>query len=275
MSTELRELEIEEQLLEDIETVDHPSQFELGSDYAVLILRLPEMTDEGLAIHSHAFVVKEGECYRFDRNLKELTRTGSLQDLHDFLDARTDRLLKDIQRYHYEIERLEESLYEGSLPSEFMQKWLAFKKDVSLIHRLMFHATLAFELFIRYQKKRSDFVQLDYADLLEHMGRIRDLSKAAMEKLDNLYDFYRAKVDERMNRNMYLLTVISAIFLPLTLVTGFFGMNTGGLPYTEDPHGTAKVLALSLALEVLFLVPFFLLNARKIERFRLRFKRER
>ena len=275
MSTEIRKHEIEEQLLEDIETVDHPSQFELGSDHAVLILRLPEMTEEGLAIHSHAFAVREGECYRFDRGLKELTRTGSLEDLHDFLDAKTDRLLKDIQRYHYEIERLEESLYDGSLPADFMQKWLAFKKDVSLIHRLMFHATLAFELFIRYQKKRSDFAQLDYADLLEHMGRIRDLSKAAMEKLDNLYDFYRAKVDERMNRNMYLLTIISAIFLPLTLVTGFFGMNTGGLPYTDDPHGTMKVLLLSLALEAVFLVPFFMMNARKIERFRLRIRRER
>jgi len=41
------------------------------------------------------------------------------------------------------------------------------------------------------------------ADLFEHIGRIRDLAKTAIEKLDNLYDFYRAKVDERMNRNIY------------------------------------------------------------------------
>jgi magnesium transporter len=68
---------------------------------------------------------------------------------------------------------------------------------------------------------------------------------------------------------MYLLTVISAIFLPLTLVTGIFGMNTGGLPFTDDPNGTLKVLGLSLFLELLFLVPFFLINRRKIEKFRI------
>ncbi|HFC03455.1 MAG TPA: hypothetical protein ENJ74_01155, partial [Nitratifractor salsuginis] len=74
-------------------------------------------------------------------------------------------------------------------------------------------------------------------------------------------------VDERMNRNMYWLTIISAIFLPLTLLTGFFGMNTGGLPFTEDPSGTAKVLLLSLVLEALFLLGFFLMSTPKIRRF--------
>jgi magnesium transporter len=34
-----------------------------------------------------------------------------------------------------------------------------------------------------------------------------------------------------MNRSIYILTIISVIFLPLNLVVGFFGMNTGGLPF--------------------------------------------
>ncbi|WP_456382069.1 magnesium transporter CorA family protein [Hydrogenimonas sp.] len=262
-------MKIDALLLEDIENASHPSEFELGDGYAVLILRLPETTSEGLRIVSYAFVVEKGACYRFDRDTKRLEATGTLKEMHTFLDEKTETLIKEMQRYHYDIETLEESLYEGALPSAFMQRWLAYKKDVSLIHRLMFHATLAFELFIRHHRKEEGFRELAYADLLEHMGRIRDLAKAAIEKLDNLYDFYRAKVDERMNRNMYLLTVISAIFLPLTLVTGIFGMNTGGLPFTDDPNGTLKVLGLSLFLEVLFLVPFFLINRRKIEKFRI------
>ncbi len=263
-------MKIDALLLEDIENASHPSEFELGDGYAVLILRLPEMTEEGLQIISYAFVVEGSACYRFDRATKRLEASGTLEDMHAFLDEKTERLIKDMQRYHYDIETLEESLYEGSLPSSFMQRWLAYKKDVSLIHRLMFHATLAFELFLRHHRKRDEFNALAYADLMEHMGRIRDLAKAAIEKLDNLYDFYRAKVDERMNRNMYLLTVISAIFLPLTLVTGIFGMNTGGLPFTDDPNGTLKVLGLSIVLELLFLVPFFVINTKKIEKFRIK-----
>jgi magnesium transporter len=132
----------------------------------------------------------------------------------------------------------------------------------------MFHATLSFELFVHYGRKIEEFDDLAYADILEHMGRVRDLARSAVEKLDNLHDFYRAKVAERMNRNMYWLTILSASFLPLTLVTGFFGMNTGGLAFTDDPTGTTKVLWISLLLEGLFLVTFLLMNRPKIRRFR-------
>ena len=273
MAIELKKEHIDELLLEDIESDSHPSEFELDKGYAVLILRLPEMSNSGLYVISYAFVIKDGVSFRFDRKVKELISSGSLHDLYEFLDQKTDQMLKDIQRYHYEIKMLEESLYDGAFSSNFMQKWLTYKKDVSLIHRLMFHAGLAFEQFVNHHKKRDDFKDLAYADLFEHIGRIRDLAKEAIEKLDNLYDFYRAKVDERMNRNMYWLTIISAIFLPLTLVTGFFGMNTGGLLYTQTPDGTLKAVIISLILEAIFLIPFIAMNLKKIEKFHCKFKK--
>ena len=39
-----------------------------------------------------------------------------------------------------------------------------------------------------------------------------------------------------MNKNMYVLSVISAIFLPLGFLTGLFGINIGGIPGVEDPN---------------------------------------
>ncbi|ADV47301.1 CorA family divalent cation transporter [Nitratifractor salsuginis] len=256
-------------ILEDIENPEHPSDFESGHDYAVLILRLPHRGKNGeLEVNSLAFLTRQGKCYRYNRDKRDFEAIGTFQDLHRILDETTDRLVREIRQYHVEIDRLEETLYDDHSPRDFMERWITYKKEVSLINRLMFHATLSFELFVHYGKKSKDFDELAYADILEHMTRVRDLSKAAMEKLDNLHDFYRTKVDERMNRNMYWLTIISAIFLPLTLVTGFFGMNTGGLPYTDDPNGTAKVIIVSLILEAVFLVSFLLMMSPRIKRFR-------
>ena len=255
-------------ILEDIENPEHPSDFESGEDFAVLILRLPELRHHEIQVISYAFLSRQGNCYLYDRKKKDFILLGDFEALHRVLDEKADRLIRDIRQYHVEIDRLEESLYDERPPRNFMERWITYKKEVSLIHRLMFHATLSFELFVNYGKRSEAFDELAYADILEHMARVRDLSKSAMETLDNLHDFYRAKVDERMNRNMYWLTIISAIFLPLTLVTGFFGMNTGGLPFTQDPSGTAKVLLLSLLLEALFLLGFFLMNTPKIRRFR-------
>ena len=262
--------EIDTLILEDIENPNHPSEFIVQERYSVLILRLPEVLSEGVDIASLPFVISNGSVCLYNRNTASLDYMGKLEELVRFLDVRIDRLIKDVQVYHYDIEMLEESLYEESVSELFMQEWLRYKKDVSLIHRVMFHTTLAFELFVNHYKKSEEFDLLAFADILEHMGRIRDLSKSAMEKLDNLYDFYRAKVDERMNKNMYYLTVISGIFLPLTLITGFFGMNTGGLPYTSDPNGTFKVVVISLLLEALMIIPFFVMNSQKMKRFRRR-----
>ena len=264
--------ELDTLILEDIENPNHPSEFIAQERYSVLILRLPEVLEEGVKIISFPFVISSRSIALYDREKRELEYMGSLEELVLFLDSRIDRLVKDVQLYHYDIEMLEESLYEESVSELFMQEWLRYKKDVSLIHRVMFHTTLAFELFVNYHKKNEDFDLLAFADILEHMGRIRDLSKAAMEKLDNLYDFYRAKVDEKMNKNMYYLTIISGVFLPLTLITGFFGMNTGGLPFVDDANGTYKVVAISVVLEVLMILPLLLMNSKKIKRFRRRKK---
>jgi len=46
-----------------------------------------------------------------------------------------------------------------------------------------------------------------------------------------------------------------------------FIMNTGGLPWTNDPNGTMKVILLSLFLELLFIIPFIYLNMQKIKKF--------
>ena len=251
--------------LEDIQSSEHPSDFIVKDPYNILILRLPEFKDNRIETLSYAFVVYEQKCYLYNREEEKLEEVGSLTQMSDFIDEKIELLIKKIKWYHYEVENLEEELYDETFDSNFMQKWLTYKKNTSLIFRLMFHAILSFELFISHHKRhnKSSFEELAYADLLEHMERIRDMAQDAMDRLDHLYDFYRAKVDEKMNRNVYYLTLLSGLFLPLTLMTGFFGMNTGGLLWVDDPNGTSKVVILSIILELLFFLPFYFLNRKK------------
>ncbi len=264
---QLNKESINELLLEEIESEEHPSDFDTTSEYSVLILRLPSITNSELKIDSLAFVLKNGTVFRYNRDKQIFEELGDFTNLHSFLDNRIDKLIREIREYHIEIDRLEESLYESENDRNFNAKWMLYKKDISLINRLMFHAVVAFELFNAKYRKYKEYDKLLFDDLTEHMKRVRDLASAGMEKLDNIHDFYRASVDERMNRNMYWLTIISAIFLPLTLVTGFFGMNTGGLPYTNTPDGTMKVVILSLILEGLFLAMFIAFGRVKREKF--------
>lgn len=68
-----------------------------------------------------------------------------------------------------------------------------------------------------------------------------------------------------MNKNIYLLTVLSGIFLPLNLIVGFFGMNTEGLLFKDDPNGTTYVLYALTGIFLAFVLGFNILNL--IDRF--------
>ncbi|WP_159996460.1 CorA family divalent cation transporter, partial [Roseomonas sp. 18066] len=93
----------------------------------------------------------------------------------------------------------------------------------------------------------------DWADAETHaVARRRML--AALDDLRALQEHGRALQDElsarqaaETNRNLNLLSVLTAVLLPPTLVSGFFGMNTEGLPWAGDGGGTAWAAALMLA----------------------------
>jgi Mg2+ and Co2+ transporter CorA len=72
------------------------------------------------------------------------------------------------------------------------------------------------------------------------LRRIETLDQEVQEVQDRarfLQDEIAAKLANISNRHLYVLSIMTALLMPPTLVTGFFGMNTGGLPFLEGVHG--------------------------------------
>lgn len=69
---------------------------------------------------------------------------------------------------------------------------------------------------------------------------------SAQNQLKLLRDELDLQAAQRTNDNVYLLSILTALMMPATLVTGFFGMNTGGLPFAQGENGT--LLATGIAL---------------------------
>ena len=86
---------------------------------------------------------------------------------------------------------------------------------------------------------------------LKYFGNISDRAERLLHRCIHLIDYagqvkevYQGKVDERQNRNMQYLTVVSTIFFPLTLITGWYGMNFENMPELE--HGYPYVAVISV-----------------------------
>jgi len=235
-------------IIQDIEDSEQPSDFTTTKNYDILILRLPYIKDEKVDVISDAFLIQNREIFKYNRKSKEF-ENFSFEELHKFIDFRVDKILTKLSKLHIDIAKMEDNLYDGD--DSNMNNWLILKKEIGIIERVMSHTELAFERFIR--KYKNDIDEFAFNDLKEHISRVIRFSTSANEKLDYLHSFYRGEVDKKMNNVMFILTILSAVFMPLSLVTGFFGMNTGGLPFVDDPNGTIKIVVLTIIFEIPFI----------------------
>ena len=67
---------------------------------------------------------------------------------------------------------------------------------------------------------------------VEDLDAVRDRATVIQEELNN-------RLSEQMNKTMYVLSIVTGIFLPLGLLTGLLGINVGGIPGTENPWAFA------------------------------------
>lgn len=87
-----------------------------------------------------------------------------------------------------------------------------------------------------------------FAAALDRVSQVADELQGIQDRARAALDEVGARLAEQTNRNTLILSVVTVIFAPLSLVTGFFGMNTGALPLTQSEAGTAWAIALMAAL---------------------------
>ena len=76
---------------------------------------------------------------------------------------------------------------------------------------------------------------------------VEDLD-AARERAQIVQDELAARISEQINRNMYVLSIVAAVFLPLGLITGYLGINVGGIPGADWRGAFAVVGAMLLVI---------------------------
>jgi zinc transporter len=93
----------------------------------------------------------------------------------------------------------------------------------------------------------------DVADLLrtneEFALVLRDIA-ALQERIKLLQDEAATRVAEENNRSLFILTMVTVLALPINLIAGLMGMNVGGIPLADKPHGFWTMLAFIAVLTV-------------------------
>lgn len=230
--------------LENLETANHFSVFHAEEDYQILILRGFSINKDELVFHSRGFLItdKKKVCEYVDRELQQCTL--GIDKIDDLLEPIYQKNSQIIDEFILEIDRLEDSLFERNTSRIFMDNWFDLKKDLSRIERYYNRNQIVLQQFYKYYSSLDGFPNSGFQDLLQDVGYVLHNVGTQSARLEALYSYYGSLKNDKLNNNLYTLTVLSAIFLPLNLIVGFFGMNTENLFFKDNPHGTQYVLSI-------------------------------
>jgi magnesium transporter len=97
-----------------------------------------------------------------------------------------------------------------------------------------------------------------FRDVYDHLVRLYDITESLRDLLSGTMDIYLSVVNNRMNQIMKVLMVVSTLIMPLTFITGFFGMNYFA-PVADLHQWTGKV-SLAVTLILIVVVPATMYN---------------
>ena len=164
-------------------------------------------------------------------------------NLLERLKAQIDEVRGNLAHYQHLIERKENAILKGKSVEKFFQKSFVLKQKLNKSLNFCAQASESLTLLANEQT----FLKKNLRIYIYATKSLEKSAKELITRLDGLYTLISSIKNERLNQNIYILSIISTIVLPLNLIVGFFGMNTGGLFLQDSAFGTLVVLGIIIA----------------------------
>lgn len=172
--------------------------------------------------------------------------------LYNFLTQILSRDLEILNQYERKIMNMEEDIMDGHLGE--------FQHDIIPVRRQLLVLRSYYDELMDMGKELADnenhfFAKknLKYFDtFVDRADRLMGRTVHLLEYASQVRDSYQEIVSGQQNKNMQFLTVISTVFFPLTLITGWYGMNFQNMPELEKGYPAVIVFSVIVVVVIIF-----------------------
>lgn len=193
---------------------------------------------------------------RIEKKRGKIRYKGADFLLFRMLDAIVDNYFEVLVDITDSIEKLEMKLIRVANSDTLKMIEFQKRKLIELRKIVLPLKDVAFQL----EKTQSQFINSDnhpyFADLKENCLAVMEEIDANKQILEGMANLYYAIQGQRMNEIMKVLTVVSAIFIPLTFIVGVYGMNFKYMPELEYKYGYYTIVAIMFAISISLLLFF-------------------
>lgn len=261
-------------VLEDILATDQrPKAVDYG-DYLYVVLKMVALEGTGAELRSEQVSMVLGPNYlvsfqeglegdvfeqvrvRLRNEKSRLRLMGPDFLLHALLDLIVDHYFLVLEKLAERIEEIEDELIEKPSTATVQAIYL-LKRQMLFLHKTVWPLR---EVVSGLQRRESPLIQdatvIYLRDLYDHTVQVLDTLETLRDMLSGMLDIYLSSVSNRLNEVMKVLTIIATIFMPLSFIVGWYGMNFKMMPELEWSYGYPSVLLFCLAISSGMLVYF-------------------
>jgi magnesium transporter len=170
---------------------------------------------------SRSIAELQENCQRNARILSE----GPVALFHRIVDSMVDHYVPEVQQFEDRLDELEAAAFDH--PSrDVVRSILNEKRRVAGLRRIINP-----QRDVIARLARRDFVDIStdmsfrFRDVYDHLQRLSDDATMFQDRITGILDAYLTNVSNRLNEVMKVLTVVATVFMPLTLISGIYGMN--------------------------------------------------
>jgi magnesium transporter len=260
-------------VMEDIMNTAQRPKMEQYDRYIYIVMKMAyedertdEIVEEQVSIvlgDTYVISFQENGKDVFDKIRQRIKKAGGLirKSGADFLayaliDAVVDGYFDVIERFEEMIEFLEDKVVADPSPANLSiihdtkMETIMLRKSISPLREMIGFLERGESPLI----KRETVVYL--RDVYDHTVRLIETVETIRDMLSGMLDIYLTNVSNRMNEVMKVLTIITTIFIPLSFITGLYGMNFRYMPGLDSPFGFPAILGLMGVVFLLMLLFF-------------------
>lgn len=258
--------------LEDIMNIESRPKFEEFEDYIFLIIKdmhCPQEADFGM--EQISMILKENLLITFQEDagdvfdgVRSRLRGGTSRIrvrgvdylAYALMDAVIDNYIVITETFDHYLDDLEDLLY-ATTHRRQLTKIKEAKKHYNTLKRIVHPMKdVVYNIYRTEHRLVTKRTHMYTRDLYDHVTSIDDTIMQSRDKVYGLMGIYQSGTNNIMNNIMKTLTIVSAIFMALSLIAGIYGMNFKYMPELESPYGYYITLGV-MAIVALGLIVYF------------------
>jgi len=168
---------------------------------------------------------------------RELMEKGLEFIIHRIIDVETDHILPIVFRIEDQAEELESQVFNNDKRLDISMIFI-MRGNLQLIKKVI---NQHIEILKEIETSKTDFITVEsdvfFRDVHDHSLRILDINETVKEMISSALEVHLTISSRKSNEIITILTMMTAVLLPMTLISGIYGMNFKHIPLLEDDTG--------------------------------------